>query len=311
MKVDSKPIFFPPVESEYMRCFCGLKNTGVLALLPQTKTLGIIGIDGIEYPVPSQAQVVKLIEVNGELVRKKYPQGFNRLELTPMAMPLPTLFNRLRIAITKHASEKKIYQTKHSPTEPLMPVRVNSEKQVWVWEKLDQAIGNDELIYFPQEYSANHRGKTKLEAILDGNICALPGWSVGLVEGSPIMPGQGKGNVIGGRQQLEVGNSPSEYLQALRTEFYQGETGKTIEDFIVKFLYHLNETNQVSNDRNDSNALWCLGQYLKIEYAELVPTGWWHRNFGRVRLDLHRTGNKLCTRNWGCFTTVRLLGNEK
>jgi len=38
-----------------------------------------------------------------------------------------------------------------------------------------------------------------------------------------------------------------------------------------------------------SNALWCPGQYMKILYAELVPTGRWHRDVGRVRLDMHRT----------------------
>ena len=129
---------------------------------------------------------------------------------------------------------------------------------------------------------------------------------MGLVESLPIMPQQGRGKTLGGRRQLEIGSSPREYLQTLQTEAYQGETGKTLEDFITKFLTRLETTNEISNDRYDNNSLWCLGQFVKIKYAEVVPTGWWNRDFGRARLDMHRTGNKLCTRGWGGSSTVRL-----
>jgi hypothetical protein len=212
----------------------------------------------------------------------------------------------MEAAILEHAAEGKIYQTRPSPSDPQIPVRVNTEKHVWIWDTLRQALDTDELVYFPQEYSSNHRGQTKLEVVNDGRICAISGWSVGLVESSPIMPQQGQGKTLGGRRQLEIGSSPRDYLRTLQTQAYQGETGKTLEDFITKFLTHLETTNEVSNDVRDDNALWCLGQYLKITYAELVPTGRWHRDVGRARLDMHRTGNRLCTQSWGASSTVRL-----
>ena len=266
----------------------------------------MIGIDGKEYPVPTQAQVVELFAYNRELVGRKVPQGFDRLELTPMAMPLPYLFDLMKAAILKHAAEGKIYQARRSVSEPHTPVRVNKEKQVWIWDTLRQAIETDELVYFPQEYSSNHQGQTKFGVINHRRICAFPGWSVGLVESFPIMPEQGQGRTLGGRRQLEIGSSPNEYLQTLQSEAYQGETGKTLEDFITKFVIHLETTHEVSNDVDDHNALWCLAQYLKVSYAELVPTGRWHRSVGRTRLDMHRTNNKLCTKSWGGSTTVRL-----
>ncbi len=37
-------------------------------------------------------------------------------------------------------------------------------------------------------------------------MCAVPGWSVGLVESLPIMPQQGRGETLGGRRQLEIGS---------------------------------------------------------------------------------------------------------
>src|SRR5450759_1061590 len=296
-----------PVEKEYARCVPALNRAGILTLLPKSESIGVIGIDGKEYPIPTQEQVVQLFAHNRELVGRKVPQGFDRLELTPMAMPTPLLIDRMKAAILKHAAEGKIYQTRRSASDPFIPVRVNTKKHVWIWDTLRQALETDELVYFPQEYSSTHRGQTKLEVVNNGRICAVPGWSVGLVESLPIMPQQGQGETLGGRRQLEIGSSPNEYLQILQTEAYQGETGKTLEDFLTKFLTHLEIANEVSNDVDDNNAMWCLAHYLKISYAELVPTGRWHRSVGRTRLDMHRTNNKLCTKSWGGSTTVRLL----
>jgi len=214
----------------------------------------------------------------------------------------------MRATIQEHAAKGEIYQTRTSPSDPLIPVRVNSEKQVWIWESLRQKLETDEIVYFPREYSIDHRGRTKLEAVNNGSICGVPGWSVGLVEHIPIMPKEGRGMVLGGRRQLETGLSPREYLQVLKKPEYQGETGNTLEDLIIRFLVRLETSHEVSNDMNDSNALWCLGQYLRVPYADLVPTGRWIREVGRVRLDPHRTGNKVCTWRFGASTIVRLHG---
>lgn len=295
-----------PFEKEYARATAALNRTGILILLPRSGSPGVIGIDGKEYPVPTHEQLQEVFARNKELVDRKMRQGFTQLQLTPIAMPVSRLIGLMRSAIVRHAAEGLIYQTRRSPSDPLVPVRVNAEKQVWIWDTLKQALDADELVYFPQEYSNDHWGQTKLEVVNNRRICAVPGWSVGLVEDSRIMPEQGQGKTLGGRRQLEIGHSPREYLQTLQTETYEGETGKTLEDFITDFLTHLETTNEVSSDVKDHNALWCLGQYLRISYAEVVPTGRWVRDVGRVRLDMHRTGNKVCTKNWGVSSTVRL-----
>ena len=285
-------------------------HTGILTHLPKSESPGVIGIGEKEYTLSTQVQDAALFAYNRELESRIVPQGFDCLKFTPMAMPTPLLIDRTQAAILEHAAEGKIYQTRCSPSDPLIPVRVNTEKHVWIWDTLRQALNTDELVYFPQEYSSNHRGQTKLEVVDNGRICAVPGWSVGLVESLPIIPQQGRGKTLGGRRQLEIGSSPREYLRTLQTQVYQGETGKTLEDFIIKFLTHLDTADEISNDRVDDNALWCLGQYVKyVQHLKsgLVPTGWWHRDFGRVRLDAHRPGNKRCTRSWGGASTVRLL----
>lgn len=294
------------LDNEYARTIDALKRTGILNRLPGSNDLGVVGIDGEEYPVPTMQQVVDLFAQNAELVERKALQGFDRLELTPLAISTTHLIDLMRRAIIEHGKDGNIFQTRRCASDPFIPVRVNSEKHVWVWERLGQKLDTDEPVYFPREYSIDHRGLSKLEVINDRHICAVPGWSVGLVESSPVMPHQGEGRTLGGRRQLEIGRSPREYLQTLQADEYQGETGKTLEDFITKFLVHLETTNEVSNDRKDENCLWCLGQYIKIEYAECVPTGRWERDIGRVRLDMHRTGNKQCAKSWGCSTVVRL-----
>jgi hypothetical protein len=294
------------VETEYNVCGAVLVHAEIITALPSTGGPGVIGIDGKEYPWPTQEQVEDLFAANRELVGRKLSQGFDRLEIIPLAMPVSVLIDRLNAAIVKRAADGEIYQTRHSHLDPRMPIRVNAAKQAWVWETLRQALDTDELVYFPQDYVGDHGGQTKQDAIRNRQICGVPGWSVGLVESFPMMPGPGQGETIGGRKQLEIGLSPREYLKILQAEPYQGETGKTLEDFLVGFLTRLEILGEVSHDVSDNNALWCLGQYLRVPYAELVPTGRWFREVGRVRLDMHRTGNKKCTKSWGASTTVRL-----
>jgi len=305
LKMTDKTQLFS-IELEYYDRVNELTHSGILTHLPIRDCMGILGIDGKEYPLPTLEQVVELFNRNKPLVEIKVKQGFNQLELTPIAISTTFLITQLTSAILKHAAEENIFETKRTPLDTLIPVRVNSQKQVWIWETLKQALETDQLVYFPQEFSTNHRGMTKLETINNKHICAIPGWSIGLIETFSIMLQPGESKTYCGRKQLETGLSPKEYLQILKSESYRGETGKTIEDFLTSFINHLETRNEVSYDVEDNNALWCLGQYLKVPYAELVPTGRWFRKVGRIRLDMHRTGNKRCTKSWGASTTVRL-----
>ena len=147
-----------PVEREYARCVTALSRAGIVTFLPKSEHIGVMGINGKEYPIPTEGQVVELFAHNRELVGRKVPQGFDRLELTPMAMPTPLLIDRMTAAIVNHAAEGKVYQTRRYLSDPSIPVRVNTEKHVWIWDTLRQALNTDELVYFPLEYSGNHRG---------------------------------------------------------------------------------------------------------------------------------------------------------
>jgi len=296
------------LEKEYARTITALNRTGILTLLPRSENLGVIGIDGKEYSVPNQEQLNEVFTRNKELVDSKMRQGFTQLQLTPIAIPTSQLIDRVKTAVLKHAAAGKIIQTKENSTDAEIPVRVNTGEPIWIWDRVRQAVDTPNLVYFPQAHTdRNHQGFTKEEVMQKTRLCAVPGWSVGLIEPIPIMPRQGQGKVMGGRKQLEEYSTPRDYLRTLSTPTYQGETGWTPEDFLTHFIIQLETTNQVSHDRHDSNALWLLGSYMpnSMPNAELVPVGYWDRDAGRrMRLSAHRTGNRL--RAWMARSMVRL-----
>ena len=296
-----------PLEKEYARTITALKRTKILTLLPQAENLGVIGIDGKEYPVPTQEQLQELFTRNKELVDRKIQQGFTQLQLTPIAMPISQLIDRVKTALFKHAAVGKIICTKQNSTDADIPVRVNTREPIWIWDRVRQAVDTPKLVYFPQAYTdINHQGLIKEEVIQEPRLCAIPGWSVGLIEPILIMPQQGQGKVIGGRNQLEEYSTPHDYLRTLSSPTYQGETGWTTEDFLTHFITRLESTNQVSHDRNDSNALWFLGSYMpnsgEKRLKRLVPVGYWYGR--RLYLSVHRSGNRL--RAWVARSMVRL-----
>jgi len=299
------------LKKEYSRNIDTLSHTGILTILPRSKKLGVIGIDGKKYPAPTQERLLEIFTRNKELVDRKMRQGFTRLLLTPIAMPIPQLIDLAKTALLKHAADGKIIQTKRNPTDPDISVRVNTVKPIWIWDRVRKVLDTPKIVYFPQAYTKNdHQGLTKEKVIHTAPLCAVPGWSVGLIEPIPIMPGQGQGKVMGGRKQLEGYSAPRDYLQTLSTPAYQGETGWTLEDFLTHFITHLETTSQVSHDRYDANALWLFGSYIPdlMPKALVVPVGYWSRNVGRkIYMSAHRTANRF--KDWVGRSIVRLGAN--
>lgn len=294
------------IKEEYARCRDELLLCDLIAPIPGSGLLGFIGFDGQVYPMPSLEQVNALFSHKADLVSRKMAQGFERLLLTPLAISLPFLIETVQAALVQAGAQGSIYPTQRLTSDAVVPARLNKEKQVWLWEQVRLVLDTDSMIYFPSQYTAQHGGLCKSEAVRNPLVCATPGWSVALVETSPFLPQRGEGKTLAGRPQLEIGSSPREYLAALQESAYMGESGKTLEDALTQFLVRLVSTRQISFDRDDNSSQWCLGQYFTLPYAQVVPTVWWSRQVGRLRLDAHRTGNKKCAQNWGVSTLVRL-----
>jgi hypothetical protein len=290
------------IESEYRRNLVALNRTGILSILPDSERLGVIGFDGREYPVPTQEEVKDVISRNNELVKTKEAQGFTRLQITPMAAPIPILIARAETEILKHAREGAIFQSKQSPHDQDIAVDVDKDEPVWVWNRVKEAISANEIVYFPHQFEGNHKGKTKGEIVNDPSVCAVPGWSLGLIEDTTRLPRQGQGKDIGGRSQLENNLTPKDYLKSLHQATYLGETGWTYEDFLTDFLVNLQNTNQVSHESYEYSALWLVGSYLPSSAS--VPDGSWDRGNGRLYVSAYDPDFR--AEGWGVRSTVRL-----
>ena len=281
-------------KGEYRLCIQALEEAGMM--VPLKGGPGVVGIDGDEYPAPTEAQTLTLFERDADLIEEKRAQGFTRLLLTPIAMPLPRLIDHVNAYVNKRSEQGPIIRTKRDHGDPDVAVEPSSKEPVWIWERVGRALDTPEVVYFPTAYEKqDHGGQSKDEVVHDPRRCVVPGWSVGLVEDIPIMPRKGGGEVVGGRRQLEAGSTPRDYLETLLSPPYRRETGWTMEDMLTHFLTVLHATGQVSHDRSDGNALWLLGMYMPtlMPKALVVPTGHWSSGRGRrLYLGAHRTGNR-------------------
>ena len=244
-----------------------LNQTGLLEILPESQDIGILGIDGKEYPFPEPETIEQELRKHREFYETKMAQGFTELEIVPFAMPISRLIETLKKELVKHNKEGKLFCTKKNqddPNEDLVAFELNEDDPIHVWEKYIYADETGELIYDIKEFSENHGGKTKQEMINELNDSTMPGYLITLREKSMNIPREGHGEIKGGRKQIEAFKTSKEYLKMLQTdEQYQGESGQTPEEWLTEFIAHLKETDQVIDDwKGFGRASFQLGAYF-------------------------------------------------
>lgn len=279
-----------------------MARLGILEALSDGR-LGIKGIDGQEYPLPSYQEVSKRMVEKKEVLGTKVDQGFVKLLLVPFGMPLDKLVGIYKAALQKHFDENKLYYTKKDPHDAEEPLeRITqlhaTEGPLWVWDQYNGADVNGKLVYYPKEFSAQHGAKTKTELLADGQH----GITLRFLEDMPNIPCQGHGKTVGKsgheRAQLDTAGtsitgyiesghtipSPREYLKALQTEKqYQNEQGMTPEEQIMYALTYLEETNQVIDDYQGKGSIsYQLGAYFPS--SARVPGSYWVRGNRRAYL---------------------------
>ncbi len=259
-----------------------LSKLGILETFPDSKQLGIRGIDGKEYPVPKPEEIVKLLEANKEMLLPKMEQGFTKLVMEPFAYSFDALSEKYKRAILKHHKEGKLLATKEKPADPDEPLALDENQPLWRWEDgYNHCDTENKLVYFPKEFSKNHGGQTKKE-LLESD--APSGFNIWLVEDMPNIPREGKGKEVGKRHQLEANKTPAEYLKLFQTKpEYKNESGLTPEADIMYALTLLEETNQVTNDYQGKGSLsYQVGGYFPA--SGYVPSSYWGRGSRRAGL---------------------------
>jgi hypothetical protein len=161
--------------------------------------LGIVGIDGQKYALPSYQDLLKRLEdpEKRKLLEIKAEQGFTKLLLVPFAMPLSVLINRFKDILLKTHKETGIKATDGTKLE------LNTEDPLYVWDDLkkveDPKIPENEqkqIEYGVTDYDGQNQqergGHYKLRNS-DGTLNSDQAWQILLIENNPDLPAQGKG----------------------------------------------------------------------------------------------------------------------
>jgi len=184
--------------------------------------------------------------------------------------------------LIKHHQEGRLFQTRYNPKDKPIPLDLNLNDPVYVYQDFIQGETNGSLIYYPKQFNQeNHEGLTKLKLIEQLKSSPFPGWNVILLEDNPFLAKENKGKIIGGRKQIENNKTSIDYLKLLQTQkSYQHEYGLTIEDWLTKAIQRLHEKNEVINIYEEFNLSFLIGNVLSTH--AFVPGGSWYRDNRRV-----------------------------
>ena len=287
------------LERSYQTTRRALNETGVLEILPKKEALGIVDIDGEEDPIPSYESIRDVIESNPEL-KAKVEQGLTELIMTPLA-PISILKDRLERALRRHAKEGKLFASRENPLGSPTSLLLNTENPIWIWDKFITGEATGNLVYYPDRFDQKSPGgMTKLELTRETKRSPFPGWIISLKEPTILLPREGQGKVMRGRKQLENNHTPKEYLDAIKKN---QEQGLIIEDWLTSFIRRLHTTNEVSNDWDQSSALWLIGNYDKS--SDYAPLGRWTRDDRGADVGRYHPGGR--GPGWGALSAVRVL----
>jgi len=250
-----------------------LTDNGFLETLANGE-LGIVDKDRNEFPFPTYQEIRKRVRENKEMLETKIEQGFTEFVITPFALPLEVLNEKLGETIVRHFNEEKLLATDGTKLE------LDIDEPVWMWKDFQ----NQPIVYEPQSFAYDAQtneftqtgGKTKDELLSENG-----GYRLSFLENLPDLPAEGKGKEIGNRKQLEANQTPIAYLNILQTDQgHRHESGLTPEDWVAYFLSHLEKTNTVADDydtrRGGKGAIcWNIGaSFLK---DGLLPGAYWNR----------------------------------
>jgi hypothetical protein len=237
----------------------------------------LTAIDGKRYPLPSIEEV--LARMQTPELQTKLRQGFDTLLLVPFGLPLERFLDAWRQGLRCHATTLRGVGA------------FNEADPLDAWEQYHV----EPLVYEPRSFvPAVHDGRPK-EDIL---VAEERNWDVLLVEGAILdLPCEGQGQTIGGRRQLECGQSPAEHLLELQR---RGEIGLMPEAYVVQFLDALERRGQVLDVQTFSSL---PGSFLPV--SRCIPGAFWDSRNGRAVLVGDETDYHLAY--YGVRAAVRVM----
>jgi len=293
------------LKSQYESQKIILEKAGILEHLPSGE-MGINGIDGKEYPIPSYQEIAQRMREKKEVLTQKKEQGFVKLLIVPFGMSLDSLTQEYSNLLLKHHNEGELFATKENEddkNEPLVPLKLDVNVPVWRWNEYANADVNGKLIYEPKEFSQNHGGATKADILQNQKRERTPAWRILMVETNSNISRESQGKEVSGRKRLEANQTPNDYLQAIGKGSYDHESGMTLEDWIAYAITNLQERNQITDDYQGNGSIaYNTGAYFPA--SSVVPYAYWNRGDRQACLS----GNDPAIRgdNIGARSAVRV-----
>ncbi len=241
-----------------------LNETGILQLLPESQELGIVGIDGEEYPIPDYKEIIdRLTPEKAQILEQKIEQGFSKMLLVPFGMSMETLAQRYREVVLKKSNEETLLDTdglrieldKNNPFPNLISLNTDIDKR---------------LSYYPSNFE-EQEGFTKSEILSRG-----AGFKIEFIEDRPDLSDNRQAQ--GGRFSPPSRSMPARYLEIIQNdENMSNEQGWTMETWLTYAITNLKERNQQIDSNRWGKFSWLLGAYFPAQ-APSVPivmyAGW-------------------------------------
>ncbi len=214
-----------------------LNEAGILEILPESQELGVIGVDGQQYPIPEYSDVLnQLTPENLELLEAKQEEDYNKLIITPFAMPLKQLIDRYSSLLKR---KDKTGELKDSQGNSINIS--DGDEPIKLPVKLIEDGYDDTLLYFGKLGEEQETGKTKKKSIEQGKI-----WHFCLVQDTNSL------------ENKRIETKIDSYLQE------GGLSGYTLEDWLMHAITNLQESGK-QIDCTDSKEIipnWLMGSYL-------------------------------------------------
>ena len=296
------------LQKQYTELARALNEVGLLEIIEETGEKGIIGIDGKPYPIPSIEKIKAELLKDREIYELKMKQGFTKINLVPIALPIAKLIAVYKEQLLDHFKRGKLfYPTKDASNRPELIIKdkFNEKEPLCVWEKWLNADVDGSLKYYPKNFDKdNNGGSSKEDLMTELAKTKFSGWVIELIEDYPNIPREGKGKTKEGRKQLEAGLSPIDYKNKLADDqAYDREDGQTIDSSLTQATTELHTKNQVMDDFQGHGSInWLLGNYQAA--LDCLPFFYWVRGYRQAYFS--RNNPRRRDKDFGFRSAVRV-----
>lgn len=205
-----------------------LSSNKILAELDSGE-LGIVGIDGTLYPLPTLKDIGESIDLEkAMMLEEKKEQGFTKMIIVPFGLKVSYLVENYKMTYIDHNVAGRLHKSNGAPIRSNLNFPVRDDKIF-----MDADI-HEKILYYPTGKYEDY-GKSKLQILSETGKA----WNIALIRDVIDWPSNPESK--GGREDFSPELAGHKYLQQLESREYRGESFFTLEDWLTTSLTYLEE----------------------------------------------------------------------